>query len=313
MQAYYVQDERAVDYTPSAKVEAGSVVVLGAIVGVAHQEIQAHERGALTVAGIFDFKSAGDSVTAGAAIFWDSTGVPVGGSAGTGAATTTGGGNTFIGFAVLAAEATDLYVRVSLKNSTATVQDLAKTTAITGSTTSLSISGQAGAPGGKVALAGGAGTESNAAGGDIELDGGKADGSGDDGTVKIGTTRGAVVLGKASTPINLAGIAALSVGASTTAAGSSESNAGALPEGTASVYPTTAADGDTGVIVDVADKVDGRVLFIANGVPDKVLNIYPPAGGTINGATADAAFETASGKGAILVCLSADTNAWAAW
>jgi hypothetical protein len=67
------------------------------------------------------------------------------------------------------------------------------------------------------------------------------------------------------------------------------------------------------VIIDVADKVTGRLLLIGNGVSNKILKVYPPAGGTINGAGADAAFSGASGKGVIIQCLSGSGNTWLAW
>jgi hypothetical protein len=102
-------------------------------------------------------------------------------------------------------------------------------------------------------------------------------------------------------------------GASTVAAGSEASDAGALPAGTSSVYPTTAADDDKGVIINAEDKVSGRMLFIGNGVSNKILKVYPPTGGTINGAAANAAFSSVSGKGVIMYCLSASANTWFAW
>jgi len=102
-------------------------------------------------------------------------------------------------------------------------------------------------------------------------------------------------------------------GASTAAAGSATGDAGVLPAGTSSVYPTTAADGTKGVRVDGADKVTGRMIFIGNGVSNQILKVYPPSGGTINGAAADAAFSSASGKGVIMVCLSSAANTWLAW
>jgi len=101
------------------------------------------------------------------------------------------------------------------------------------------------------------------------------------------------------------------VGASTAAAGTTTADATVLPAATASVYPTTGANGTTGVRVDVADAVTGRELQIANGVSNQILKVYPPTGGTINGAAANAAFSSASGKGVILVCLSGSGNTWA--
>ena len=103
------------------------------------------------------------------------------------------------------------------------------------------------------------------------------------------------------------------IGASTAAAGTTTADAGALPAGTAKVYPTTGADDTKGVVINAADKVTGRVLMIGNGVANKILKVYPAAGGTINGAAADAAFSSVSGKGVIIVCLSSGANTWLAW
>lgn len=102
------------------------------------------------------------------------------------------------------------------------------------------------------------------------------------------------------------------VGASTAAAGSTTADAGALPAGTAPVYPTTAADDTKGVVISTSDKVTGRRLFIGNGVANKILKVYPPSGGTINGGSADAAYSSASGKGVEIVCLSSASNTWLA-
>lgn len=105
----------------------------------------------------------------------------------------------------------------------------------------------------------------------------------------------------------------VSIGASTAAAGTTTADAGALPAGTARVYPTTAADDTKGVIISATDNVTGRQLNITNGVSNKILKVYPPTGGTINGAAANAAFSSASGKGVIAVCVSGSGNTWAAW
>lgn len=109
------------------------------------------------------------------------------------------------------------------------------------------------------------------------------------------------------------GVTNRSIGASTAAAGTTTSDAGVLPAGTAPVYPTSAADGTKGVRIHASDNVTGRQLFVCNGVSNQILKVYPPTGGTINGAAADAAFSSASGKGVMLVCLDSATSAWAAW
>jgi hypothetical protein len=100
-------------------------------------------------------------------------------------------------------------------------------------------------------------------------------------------------------------------GASTAALGSTTADAAVLPAGTGSFYPTTGADGTKGVRINAADKVDGKMLFIGNGAAAAVLKIYPPSGGTINGAAADAAYSSASGRGGHLICLSGSANTWA--
>ena len=134
------------------------------------------------------------------------------------------------------------------------------------------------------------------------------------GTITIGaTSTGAVTIGATSQALVVPGPLTRGVGGSTAAAGSSTSDAGALPSGTAGVYPTTGADDTKGVIISTSDKVTGRTLFVGNGVSNKILKVYPPSGGTINGASADVAFSTASGKGAIVVCLSSGGNTWLAW
>lgn len=113
--------------------------------------------------------------------------------------------------------------------------------------------------------------------------------------------------------LNEFGSKTVSVGASTAAAGSTYADAGALPAGTAAVYLTSAADDTKGVIIDVADKVLGRKLYIANGVSNKILKVYGPAGAAINGAAANAAFSSVSGKGVIIICTSATGNTWSAF
>lgn len=109
------------------------------------------------------------------------------------------------------------------------------------------------------------------------------------------------------------GVCNRSIGASTAAAGTTTADAGVLPAGTAPVYPTTAADGTKGVRINAADQITGRTIFIGNGVGNQILKVYAPSGGNINGLGADAAFSTASGKGAIITCLSSGSNTWLAW
>jgi len=111
-QAAFVQAGESIDYTPVSAVVAGQVVVQGSMIGVAKTPIAAAALGALAVKGIFDVVKANEQQALGAALYWDADGNPYGGTVGTGCATTTSSGNTFIGFAQAAAGATDETVRV---------------------------------------------------------------------------------------------------------------------------------------------------------------------------------------------------------
>jgi predicted RecA/RadA family phage recombinase len=111
-QATFVQVGESIDYTPVSAVQAGQVVPQGSLIGVAKTPIAAGALGSLAVKGVFDVVKANEQQALGAALYWDADGDPYGGTAGTGCATTTAGGNTFIGFAQAAAGATDETVRV---------------------------------------------------------------------------------------------------------------------------------------------------------------------------------------------------------
>ncbi len=100
------------------------------------------------------------------------------------------------------------------------------------------------------------------------------------------------------------------VATATAAAGSVYSDAGLLPTGS-ETYPVTLADDTVGVIINAGDKITGLKIYIANLVSNKILKVYAPTGGTINGGAANAALSTASGHGAVMICLSATDNTWA--
>ena len=111
-QARHVACGASIDYTPSANVAAGQVVVLNSLIGVAARPIAANVPGALELEGLFDAVKANGQINDGAALYWDADGNPQGGTAGTGALTTTAEGNTFFGFANGAVGATEETVRV---------------------------------------------------------------------------------------------------------------------------------------------------------------------------------------------------------
>jgi predicted RecA/RadA family phage recombinase len=354
-----------IDYTPTSAVAAGDVVVLGTIPTVAPHSIDANAKGALSLAGVWKVPQKAEIITAGDDVYWDASGNPYGGTAGSGAATGTSS-VYYMGVCAETTTATDTYVKLKLNaaNRTATVGGTVTATGISGEDSSLGIAGLNAAQGGAVALtggtsstaanaggavtlaggvpgetgvggavsvtggiggstsgaggaatiAGGVGTNGDANGGTVSVLGGNANGSGTDGVANIGTSNtSAVNIAAASIPANVAGPLTLSVGASTAAAGSTYADAGALPAGTATVYPTTAADDATGVIINAADKVTGRTLLVGNGVANKILKVYGPSGAVINGGSANAAFSSASGKGVMITCLSGAGNTWLAW
>jgi len=106
--ATFVQEGGAVDYTPSADVAAGDVVVQGDLVGVAARPIAANTLGALAVGGVFEFPKAtgtGKAIAAGKKVYWDATNKQ---------ATETSSGNTFLGKTVAAVGDSDATVRVRL-------------------------------------------------------------------------------------------------------------------------------------------------------------------------------------------------------
>lgn len=106
MKAVYIHAGDAIDYTPTADVAAGDVVVIGTLCAVAKLDIPANTLGALATKGVFDIAKGATAITAGAAIYWDATNK---------VATTTAPSNTALGIAVAAATAEDTTVRVILK------------------------------------------------------------------------------------------------------------------------------------------------------------------------------------------------------
>jgi len=109
-------------------------------------------------------------------------------------------------------------------------------------------------------------------------------------------------------------IARSQIAVTTAAAGSVAGDAAALPPAK-TVLPVSGADDTKGVILDAHDAFLGNRIFIANLVSNKILKVYPPTGGTINGAAANAAVSTASGKGITMICLAATSTGgtWSAY
>jgi predicted RecA/RadA family phage recombinase len=71
MTARYVQKGDSIDFIPTEAVNAGDVVILGDLVGIAKLDIAAGELGSLALVGVFDIPKAAGAVTAGAKIYYD--------------------------------------------------------------------------------------------------------------------------------------------------------------------------------------------------------------------------------------------------
>ncbi len=74
--ARFIQDGKSIDYTPSAAVTAGDVVVLQDLIGIAKVDIEANQLGALAVEGVFEMPKASGSETAilvGTKVYWNAT------------------------------------------------------------------------------------------------------------------------------------------------------------------------------------------------------------------------------------------------
>lgn len=110
----YESEGDNIDYTPTTAVTAGDVVVLGTIVAIAEVDIAANALGSLATKGVFKVPKITGAITVGTKLYWDPAGDPVGGTAGTGAATASAGTLKVLGVAVLAAASGDGTVNVKL-------------------------------------------------------------------------------------------------------------------------------------------------------------------------------------------------------
>jgi predicted RecA/RadA family phage recombinase len=103
--ASYVQGDCLLDYTPSAAVAAGDVVVLNDLVTVAPVAIAANKLGAVAVEGVFELPKASGAIGQGAIVYWDATNSNI---------TTTSTSNKRAGKAAYAQASGDATVKVLL-------------------------------------------------------------------------------------------------------------------------------------------------------------------------------------------------------
>lgn len=88
-QIQYYATGASEDYTPGSAVTAGTPLEIGGKAVVPANDIAASTLGAVQVCGLFKVVQAAEIIPIDADVWWDSDGDPVGGTAGTGAATAT--------------------------------------------------------------------------------------------------------------------------------------------------------------------------------------------------------------------------------
>lgn len=104
----FIQEGDSIDFTPSANVTGGDIVLFGAgatgMVGVAKTDIAANVLGAAAIEGVFEFPTAEALATVGTKVYLTAAGL----------VTATVGTNTPLGRTVAPSTDTDTKVRVSI-------------------------------------------------------------------------------------------------------------------------------------------------------------------------------------------------------
>lgn len=112
--SYRVSVGSNLDYTPGSQVYAGDVVVRGTLVCIATEDIAASTLGSVAYQGVFKCPKDTSVFADGAAVYWAAAGSPIGGTASSGAMTSTSAGNTLAGYAIGAALTGDATMNVRL-------------------------------------------------------------------------------------------------------------------------------------------------------------------------------------------------------
>jgi predicted RecA/RadA family phage recombinase len=98
----------------AANVLNGDPVVVNGTVGIAVGDIDIGKKGTLLILTATNIRKKNEAISQGAAMYWDPTGNPYLGTAGSGAVTATAAGNYYLGRAIVAAGSTAERVRVLL-------------------------------------------------------------------------------------------------------------------------------------------------------------------------------------------------------
>lgn len=340
--ALMFKDGDVIDYTPVSAVIAGQVVEIGTTPLVATSAIAAGALGALACEGIFQVPKTSDAFTAGDAVYWNNAGNPVTGTAGSGAADAATG--NLMGWATEDAASGDSYVKTilsAIKVST-TVAGSVTADDITGSDSSLGISGLSAAQGGAIAVLGGPSSTAGNAGGAVTVTGGVPGVTGVGGAVTVaggaggatsGTGGAVVVAGGAGTAGNANGGALSLRGGNAHGSGTDgaiaigDSNTSAITFGVMPKIPTTTvaaagsiqgdaaalslgfnlvtgADDTKGVLLPAA--VAGSVVIIKVDAGAD-LKVWPATGDAINAIAANSAMTVVDDVCFMLIALDGTT------
>lgn len=231
--------------TPCVKVQAGQIIpdpttttrlpgdvyVLGSIpLIVCAVDPNLTGKNSLDSDAIWDVPKDTSTFTAGDAVYWNATGNPVTGTAGTGCATSTASGNNLMGFATADAATGVYYVRTKLSAAkrTATIAGSVTADDITGSDSNLTIAGQAAAQGGTITLTGGTSSTSGNAGGPIAINGGTPGATGIGGSITLTGAAGGATSGAGGAVVSVGG-----AGTNGNAAGGANTSTGGAGQGSA--------------------------------------------------------------------------------
>jgi len=120
-EAQNYQEGNFIDHTPAAALTAGQLLQVAGLAAMAATAIAAAKKGAVQVKGILKIAAAAVIGNAGDNVWWDEDGDPVGGTAGSGALTTSAvDGDFWLGTLTAALAATDgaAYVNFNVANPT---------------------------------------------------------------------------------------------------------------------------------------------------------------------------------------------------
>ena len=114
--ATFLQEGDTIQYTFSSDASAGDVLEVGCIpmVVVSDVAVSANAIGELAVAQVWKVPQKAEAIGIGEDVYWDPSGDPVTGTAGSGAATSTPGALNVMGICVETTTTSDSYVKVWL-------------------------------------------------------------------------------------------------------------------------------------------------------------------------------------------------------